>query len=344
MGNRVATHETLGLILVRRGVITRPELYDALRLQRATGRLLGTCLIELGTLDEERLLRFLSEQLGAPICRGPDLEHADPTAVARLSAERARAWLAFPVGWEGTTLQLAIANGAILGRWSEVEIETRCTVRPRVALEHDILNVIERTHGPAQTPLGHALLTAPGSRARPPTRTVPPKVVHTAPPPAPVTRRSGHPPSDPPLERIGLYGAVEQLYEARSAREVGRCVGCALLNYFARVLVLQRGTVIGHSGVMPQYSEVEPLTWQLFQQLQAPALHYGATREMRRAAALAADLRIGRPPHALLATAPGELLFYGDNDDVTEPYEDLHDLEMLVKEATTALGLLASPL
>ena len=60
----MATHETLGLILVRRGVITRPELYDALRLQRSTGQLLGTCLIELGYLEDERLLEFLAEQLG----------------------------------------------------------------------------------------------------------------------------------------------------------------------------------------------------------------------------------------------------------------------------------------
>ncbi len=340
IANPVATHETLGLILVRRGVITRPELYDALRLQRSTGRLLGTCLIELGTLDGERLLAFLAEQLGAPICRRKDLERADPTAVARLSASSARALLAFPVGWDGTTLQLAIANGAILSRLSEVEIETRCAVRPLVALERDVLAVIEMCHGQTSTEPGHALLDTPGARGRPPTPSLPPRVVRAAPPRAPITRRTGRPPTQAPLERIGLYEAIEQLYEARTSSEVARHVGRALLNYFARVLVLRAGQVIGHAGVTPQYSELKPATARLFDQLAVPALHYGATREMRRAAALAADLRIGRPPHALIATTQGEMLYYADNDDAPEAYEDLHDLELLFKEASTALGLL----
>lgn len=89
----MATHETLGLILVRSGVLTRPQLYDALRLQRGSGRLLGTCLITLGYLDPPKLLSFLSDQLNAPICDQELLDRAPKEAWERLSAESARAWL-----------------------------------------------------------------------------------------------------------------------------------------------------------------------------------------------------------------------------------------------------------
>ena len=161
-----------------------------------------------------------------------------------------------------------------------------------------------------------------------------------APPPAPVTRRAGRPPNEPPLEQLGLYDAVERLYEARSQLEVGRFVGRALLNYFRRVLVLRGGRVIGHAGVTPQFSELEPKTRALLEQLQPQSIHDGETDSIPRAAALAADLRIGRPRLALIAAGAGGLLFYGDNEDDGDAYEDLHDLEMLFKEAQTASDLL----
>ncbi|MEK7704104.1 MAG: type II secretion system protein GspE, partial [Myxococcota bacterium] len=56
-------------MLVREGLVTRPQLYDALRLQRQNNLLLGTCLLSLGYVDAERLLSTLAKQLAIPALR-----------------------------------------------------------------------------------------------------------------------------------------------------------------------------------------------------------------------------------------------------------------------------------
>lgn len=365
----MATHETLGLILVRNGVLSRPQLYDALRLQRTTGRLLGTCLIELGYVADDALLGFLSQQLHAPICVRSELFDPDPSALKRMSAERARALLAVPYGWHGPRLRLAIANGAILPRIGELAIELRCELEPSVALETDVDEALRRYYAiesaapvpPARKaidPVPVPLLRAPQIEAeagfwsanpvsggsRDPVASLPAED-----PLAPADvgvgfptelPRKADPPTDPPLERLGLYDAVEQVYEARTPGQIGRCVGRALLNYFSRVLVFRRGErtlgqLVGHSGVTPQFSTVT---------LESPSapVSYGRLDEVPGAEALARELRIGRAASAMIATVGTALVFYADNEAMEERYEELHDLEMLFKEADTALGLLPS--
>ena len=83
----MSTHETLGLLLVREGLITRPQLYDALRLQRQNNHLLGTCLLSLGYVDAERLLATLSRQLAVPALRPGMLVQAAPKAIARVPGD-----------------------------------------------------------------------------------------------------------------------------------------------------------------------------------------------------------------------------------------------------------------
>lgn len=373
----MATHETLGLILVRNGVLSRPQLYDALRLQRQTGRLLGTCLIELGYISSESLLQFLSQQLHAPICDEAAMFAAAPSAIERLGGERAWALLAVPFGWNGARLRLAVANGAILPRIGELAIELRCDIDPEVALETDVVIAL-KAHYPSVAPPAAPSTQPPprtptfGTSAAAPSETPqiraeagfwnanPTPVVSFEPNafdadtaagpledplapadvgfslPAELPRRAD-PPSDPPLERLGLYDSVERVYEARSESQIGRCVGRALLNYFSRVLVLRvhgrDAQVVGHSGVMPQFSSLT-LPGEIRR------LAYGSLDEVVGAAELARELRIGRAATALLATVGRSLLLYGDNEALEDRYEELHDVEMLLKEADTALGLL----
>lgn len=342
----MATHETLGLILVRNGAISRPQLYDALRLQRQNGRLLGTCLIELGYLEAERLLGFLSNQLKIPICRATDLKNPTRSAVDRLDSATARALLAIPFRWDGQSLALAVANGAILPKIPELAMNTRCDIQPYAALEIDIENGLSTIYGPApaptQPPARFSFAPPRSDAAGPSTDELLPEHLVSLPRVLPRTVR---PPSEPPLERLGLYDAVEKVYEARSVVEIGRCLGRALLNYFSRVVVLQAGDrslrVVGHAGVTPQFSMV-PLADidRVFAPPLAARLLYGELSEITGAEGLAGALRIGRAGAAFIATVGQQLLLYADNDDAPERYEELHDLEMVCKEGETAIGLL----
>ena len=56
----------IGDVLVQNEVITEPQLMAALQEQKNTGRKLGRTLIDLGFIEEDNLLNFLSRQLDIP--------------------------------------------------------------------------------------------------------------------------------------------------------------------------------------------------------------------------------------------------------------------------------------
>ena len=62
----------LGDLLVSEQIITDEQLMKALAYQKKSGLKLGKALIELGFIDEDRMLNFLSQQLGIPFF---DLSH-----------------------------------------------------------------------------------------------------------------------------------------------------------------------------------------------------------------------------------------------------------------------------
>jgi len=360
----VSAHETLGLLLVREGLITRPQLYDALRLQRQTGRLLGTCLLSLGYVRPEALLAMLSRQLSIPALPPGTLNRASPEAVRRVPREVAFRLRILPYSWDGHMLGVAVADGRVLSQLHEVAYHARAAVGAYVALETEIEAVL-RTVYPESAPAVAAPPVEPVERPRPP-RTVAgdnpmtPSDRHWGPerraaaePTAP--RRPTRPiappsaPSCPTLERFGFLDSVEKLYEAETPGDVGVMVGRALLNYFTRVLVLESDgrtcRAVGCAGLTLDRAEVLeaalPLTMAKLAERQ---LTYGRTTTEVRAAELAGIFGFEPGATALVASV-GEgvrprLLVLADNGANTDLYEDLHDIELLFKEAETGLGML----
>src|ERR1700677_2560983 len=59
-------HGMLGELLVGAQLISHAQLAEALLQQSATGKRIGTLLVEEGAVDERDLARALSDQLGIP--------------------------------------------------------------------------------------------------------------------------------------------------------------------------------------------------------------------------------------------------------------------------------------
>ena len=57
----------LGDLLVDKGLITSDQLQLALQEQKKLGRKLGSTLVELGMIDEDSILKLLSNQLSIPL-------------------------------------------------------------------------------------------------------------------------------------------------------------------------------------------------------------------------------------------------------------------------------------
>ncbi len=339
----MSSHETLGLILVREGLITRPQLYDALRLQRQNNRLLGTCLLTLGYVDADRLLAILAKQLAVPALPRGLLIRASQEAVRRVPAEVAHRLRIVPYSWDGEMLGVAVADGRVLNHLHEVAMHAKAAIGAYVALETEIEETLGKLYPSLRGVMPPPALSG---RARPPTLSVAQAAAPSSPP-----KRStlASPPSFPGVEKCSLYEAVEKIYEAETVRSVGRAVAQALLNYFARVVVFERlGTnfkVVAYGGVTPSRTDgaLEDLP-QVTAHAKAKGLAHGLSNNDPRASELARYFGLGSAATFLLAPIASEhshaLVAYGDNGDLNETYDDLHELEMLVKEADTALHLL----
>jgi hypothetical protein len=80
---------SLGEVLQQKGWVTREQLARALERQQQLGGRLGTCLLEIGAIGQDRLLEALAAQLGVPAVKEADLASIEPAALALLPAETA---------------------------------------------------------------------------------------------------------------------------------------------------------------------------------------------------------------------------------------------------------------
>jgi len=104
-------HESLGAILVRRGVLASGDLERAIEEQRSSGKRLGDILLEARRVDADEISSAIAEQLGIPCLRSSDLIQAQPSAVALLSAAQAAKSCVLPLTLDdGGKLYVAMAD------------------------------------------------------------------------------------------------------------------------------------------------------------------------------------------------------------------------------------------
>jgi len=110
----------LGDLLVHEHIITNEQLMQALNSQKTTGRKLGDTLIELGHIDERRLLEFLAQQLNVPFL---DIsQRRIPSEVALLLPEvHARRLRALIIEDQGDSVLLGMSDPADLGGLDQLE-------------------------------------------------------------------------------------------------------------------------------------------------------------------------------------------------------------------------------
>jgi hypothetical protein len=63
----IRTTMPMGLMMLARGVISDPQLRDAIQLQRSSGEKIGTCLQRLGCISYEDIASVVATQWGCPV-------------------------------------------------------------------------------------------------------------------------------------------------------------------------------------------------------------------------------------------------------------------------------------
>jgi type IV pilus assembly protein PilB len=150
----------LGQLLLASNIISEDQLKEALTLQRREGGRLGTNLVKLGHITEEKLVTFLSRQYGVSSVNLSDFK-VDPSVLKLVPVDIAWKYLIMPVARVGATLTIAMADPSNVFAIDDVKFMTGYNVEVVVSSESSILDAISR-HYAGQ---GDALIAAKKSAA-----------------------------------------------------------------------------------------------------------------------------------------------------------------------------------
>lgn len=137
----------LGEFLIRNGLLTQPQLEEALQAQVIFGGKLGTVLIEMGLISEEVLAENLTSLLSVPCAKPGQLENIPADVINIIGPELADKHKVMPVAISGKKLTLAMADPHDLQSIDEISFRTGYIVRPILALEVRLVFALEKYYG-----------------------------------------------------------------------------------------------------------------------------------------------------------------------------------------------------
>ena len=132
----------IGDLLVQHKVIAEHQLQQALSEQKKSGRKLGRVLIELGFLDEQRLLEFLAQQLDLQLV---DLKHFRFRAeiVRMLPETHARRYRAIVLSDTPDGLLVGMADPTDIFAYDELSRLLKRNLRVALVREADLLRAVD---------------------------------------------------------------------------------------------------------------------------------------------------------------------------------------------------------
>jgi len=129
-------------MLLRASVITEEQLKESLQRQRELGGRLGTHFQELGYLDENTLLEYLSKQLNVPYVKLSEVEITDEM-LNTVPPELAQKYEVIPFERHGKTLKVATVNPLDVFALDDIRFKTGYEVEPYVATEKSVRKILE---------------------------------------------------------------------------------------------------------------------------------------------------------------------------------------------------------
>ena len=133
-------------MLITSKIITDGQLSQALTLQKKSGGRLGTSLVKLGYITEEKLVAFLSKQFGVPAINLTEYD-IDPSVVKLIPVEMTRKYTVMPIARVGATLTIAMADPSNIFAVDDVKFMTGYNVEVAVSSETGILAAIGTHYG-----------------------------------------------------------------------------------------------------------------------------------------------------------------------------------------------------
>ncbi len=133
-------------ILLEKGLITPEHLAQAMDLRKSSGVRLDRALVELGCLDEYKLIEVMSEQLAIPMVDLAEVE-IDLETLRSLPPKLVYRKNLVPVSQENGTLTVATSDPFDLYAFDELRLLTGLEIRPVLAPEDEIRKIIKANYG-----------------------------------------------------------------------------------------------------------------------------------------------------------------------------------------------------
>lgn len=137
----------LGQLLLGRGWISGEQLLRAVQSQRAVGGRIGTCLLEMNAVSEDRLLDALADQLGVPPIRIDQLRTIAPEVLRLVPSAFAVRYHAVPFAATSGEVSLAALDVDHLSQLDDIAFCSDKRVRPHIANEARLFEALERYYG-----------------------------------------------------------------------------------------------------------------------------------------------------------------------------------------------------
>lgn len=132
----------IGDLLIQDKVITEEQLQNALNQQKTSGHRIGRVLVDLGYVEEEKFLSFLSQQLDIPFVDLRRFEF-DVNLIHRLRESYARRYRAIVLSDQGEKLLVGMADPMDIFSSDELERILEQPIQTAVVRESELLDTLD---------------------------------------------------------------------------------------------------------------------------------------------------------------------------------------------------------
>ena len=141
--------DKLGKLLVSANLITEQQLNEALAaMKQGKGHTrLGSTLVKMGYIPEEKLLQFLSRQYRVPAVDLKMYQHIDPAIIKLVPLELVKKHMVLPLRRVGATVTVAMLDPTNMVALDDLKFRTNYTIEPVIAAESALLEVIKKYYG-----------------------------------------------------------------------------------------------------------------------------------------------------------------------------------------------------
>lgn len=134
----------LGELLINEGLLTQEQLDEALKCQVIFGIKLGSSLIEMGFIEEGKLLKLLSKKLGVPAVTRKELMEVPYSIYSLLPSSVAEKHRVIPFKLENKRLSIAMSDPTDFNAIDELAFLTGYIIQPYIAPDIRISFALEK--------------------------------------------------------------------------------------------------------------------------------------------------------------------------------------------------------